>query len=36
MKTHPLYRRLHAWIEAHFPLRCVDTIVSDYTAWTPW
>jgi hypothetical protein len=36
VKTRPLRQRLLAWIENHRPLRWVDTIVTDYSEWTPW
>jgi hypothetical protein len=36
MKTARLYQRISAWFHAHRPLRWVETIVPDYSAWTPW
>jgi hypothetical protein len=36
MKTPPLRLKLAAWLHAHRPLRWVETIVADYSAWSPW
>jgi|GEM_PF-1684096 hypothetical protein len=36
MKTSRLYQRFAAWFRAHRPLRWVETIVTDYSDWTPW
>jgi hypothetical protein len=36
MKTRRLYQRFFAWFHSHRPLRWVETIVTDYSAWTPW
>jgi hypothetical protein len=35
MKTTLLYQRFSAWCHAHRPLRWVETIVPDYSTWTP-
>jgi hypothetical protein len=36
MKTPRLYQRFAAWFRAHRPLRWVEAIATDYSAWTPW
>jgi hypothetical protein len=36
MKTPRLCQKLAAWLHAHRPLRWVETIVADYSAWNPW
>ena len=36
MKTSRLYHWFSAWFHAHRPLRWVETIVPDYSTWTPW
>ncbi len=36
MKTTRLWHRLAAWLHAHRPLRWVETIVTDYSGWSPW
>ena len=36
MNTRRLYERLATWIHTHRPLRWVEDIATDYSAWTPW
>jgi hypothetical protein len=31
-----LYQRFASWFHTHRPLRWVETIATDYSAWTPW
>ena len=36
MKTPRLYQKFATWLRAHRPLRWVETIVADYSTWSPW
>ena len=35
-KTPSLYQRFATWFYAHRPLRWVETMATDFSAWNPW
>jgi hypothetical protein len=35
MTTQSFFQKIVAWFHAHRPLRWVETIATDYSAWNP-